>query len=76
MVGERWGSLGQLAASAASHRAAPSRAHLHAIRSRQMRQKEEQGPATNGRHGEDIEKVNYEFHRNLVICGLKALQLL
>ncbi|CAN1279650.1 CWF19-like protein 2 [Linum perenne] len=48
VVEERWGSLGQLAVSAASHRAAPSRAHLHAIRSRQMRQKEEQRPATDG----------------------------
>ncbi|CAN0904409.1 CWF19-like protein 2 [Linum grandiflorum] len=57
VVEERWGSLGQLAASAASHRAAPSRAHLHAIRSRQMRQKEEQRPATNGQHGKDIEKT-------------------
>ncbi|CAN1841169.1 CWF19-like protein 2 [Linum perenne] len=48
VVEERWGSLGQLAVSAASHRAAPSRAHLHAIRSRQMRQKEEHRPATDG----------------------------
>ncbi|CAN1279651.1 CWF19-like protein 2 [Linum perenne] len=56
VVEERWGSLGQLAVSAASHRAAPSRAHLHAIRSRQMRQKEEQRPATDGQRKQDIEK--------------------
>ncbi|CAN1841170.1 CWF19-like protein 2 [Linum perenne] len=56
VVEERWGSLGQLAVSAASHRAAPSRAHLHAIRSRQMRQKEEHRPATDGQRKQDIEK--------------------
>ncbi|CAN1841167.1 CWF19-like protein 2 [Linum perenne] len=57
VVEERWGSLGQLAVSAASHRAAPSRAHLHAIRSRQMRQKEEHRPATDGQRKQDIEKT-------------------
>ncbi|KAL9256145.1 CWF19-like protein [Drosera capensis] len=31
---ERWGSLGNLAVSVVSHNAAPSRAHLHAIKSR------------------------------------------
>ncbi|GAY46544.1 hypothetical protein CUMW_097870 [Citrus unshiu] len=31
---QRWGSLGQLAISATSHRDAPSRAHLHAIKNR------------------------------------------
>lgn len=31
---ERWGSLGDLTASLASHAAAPSRAHLRAIKSR------------------------------------------
>ncbi|MQM17189.1 hypothetical protein Taro_050157 [Colocasia esculenta] len=34
VVGERWGSLGQLAASVASNRAAHTRAHLHAIKDR------------------------------------------
>lgn len=34
VVEERWGSLGQLAVSATSHRAAPSRAHLYAIKNR------------------------------------------
>ncbi|KAA8527717.1 hypothetical protein F0562_035414 [Nyssa sinensis] len=34
VVEERWSSLGQLAVSVASHRAAPARAHLHAIKNR------------------------------------------
>ncbi|KAK3043463.1 hypothetical protein RJ639_002042, partial [Escallonia herrerae] len=34
VVEERWGSLGQLAVSVASHTAAPSHAHLHATRNR------------------------------------------
>lgn len=34
VVEERWGSLGQLAASVAARRSAPSHAHLHAIRGR------------------------------------------
>ncbi|GAV71200.1 CwfJ_C_2 domain-containing protein/CwfJ_C_1 domain-containing protein [Cephalotus follicularis] len=37
VVEERWGSLGQLALSAASGKAAPSRAHLHAINNRKKR---------------------------------------
>ncbi|GAB4850975.1 hypothetical protein Ancab_030271 [Ancistrocladus abbreviatus] len=36
VVGERWGSLGDLAVSVASHTAAPSQAHIHAIKSRKM----------------------------------------
>lgn len=35
VVEERWGSVGQLSVSLASRRAAPSRAHLHAIKNRQ-----------------------------------------
>ncbi|CAL4901977.1 unnamed protein product [Urochloa decumbens] len=34
VVGERWGSLGHLAASISASRAAPSRAHFHATRCR------------------------------------------
>ncbi|KAJ7943029.1 CWF19-like protein 2 [Quillaja saponaria] len=41
IVGERWGSLGQLTVSVASNAAAPSRAHLHAIKNRQRGQGEE-----------------------------------
>ncbi|GAB2299091.1 hypothetical protein Dimus_033162 [Dionaea muscipula] len=36
VVEERWGSLGHLAVSVASHTAAPTRAHLHAINSRKF----------------------------------------
>lgn len=39
-MGERWGSLGDLAASVATAPAAPSRAHLRAIRSRKAGQTE------------------------------------
>ncbi|CAL5440840.1 unnamed protein product [Camellia sinensis] len=42
VVGERWGSLGQLAVSVASRTAAPSRAHLHAIKNRKKGLSEEQ----------------------------------
>lgn len=42
VVEERWGSVGQLSVSLASSRAAPSRAHLHAIKSRQKGVAEEQ----------------------------------
>lgn len=34
VVGERWGSLQELATSVAGHRSAPARAHLHAIKER------------------------------------------
>ncbi|KAL4590336.1 hypothetical protein LXL04_003265 [Taraxacum kok-saghyz] len=44
VVGERWGSLGKLAVSVASHSAAPSRAHLHAIKNRQRLQTKDQKP--------------------------------
>ncbi|CBI26380.3 uncharacterized protein LOC100264750 [Vitis vinifera] len=42
VVEERWGSLGQLTVSLASHAAAPSRAHLHAIKSRKKGLTQEQ----------------------------------
>lgn len=35
MAAERWGSLSQLAVSVSSGKAAPTRAHLHAIKRRQ-----------------------------------------
>ncbi|CAI8582928.1 unnamed protein product [Vicia faba] len=44
VVGERWGSLGELTASVASEAAAPARAHLRAIKSRQRRVAEENSP--------------------------------
>ncbi|XP_071704015.1 uncharacterized protein [Rutidosis leptorrhynchoides] len=42
VVGERWGSLGNLAVSVASGSAAPSHAHLHAIKNRIRRQTRDQ----------------------------------
>ncbi|KAM5553023.1 CWF19-like protein 2 [Rosa sericea] len=47
VVEERWGSLGKLAASVGSNKAAPSRAHLHAIQSRKKGVSEEQQPGSN-----------------------------
>ncbi|KAK2458581.1 zinc finger CCCH domain-containing protein [Trifolium repens] len=44
VVGERWGSLGELTASVASKAAAPARAHLRAIKSRQRGVTEENSP--------------------------------
>ncbi|KAK7290084.1 hypothetical protein RIF29_04255 [Crotalaria pallida] len=44
VVEERWGSLGELTASVASNAAAPSRAHLHAIKNRQRGLTEENLP--------------------------------
>ncbi|XP_061365869.1 uncharacterized protein LOC133309144 [Gastrolobium bilobum] len=44
VVQERWGSLGELTASVASHAAAPARAHLRAIKSRQRGTTEENSP--------------------------------
>lgn len=41
MVEERWGSLGQLAVSVASRTAAPSHAHLNAIKHRKRGPMEE-----------------------------------
>ncbi|XP_058105568.1 uncharacterized protein LOC131249019 isoform X2 [Magnolia sinica] len=45
VVGERWGSLGNLAVSAASRSAAHAHAHLHAIRDRKRGPIEKQGVA-------------------------------
>lgn len=41
---ERWGSIGELTASVASQAAAPARAHLRAIKSRQRVMAEENLP--------------------------------
>jgi hypothetical protein len=43
-VEERWGSIGELTASVASQAAAPARAHLRAIKSRQRVMAEENLP--------------------------------
>uniref|UniRef100_A0A6N2MSN5 Cwf19-like C-terminal domain-containing protein n=1 Tax=Salix viminalis TaxID=40686 RepID=A0A6N2MSN5_SALVM len=56
IVEERWDSLGQLAVSAASRVAAPSRAHLMQIKNRKKGLTKEQDAMTDGHSGRDIEK--------------------
>ncbi|KAI3523996.1 hypothetical protein L1887_02571 [Cichorium endivia] len=50
VVGERWGSLGKLAVSVASNSAAPSHAHLHAIKNRQRLQNKDQKTVPNAQN--------------------------
>ncbi|CAL5395320.1 unnamed protein product [Camellia sinensis] len=54
VVGERWGSLGQLAVSVASRTAAPSRAHLRAIKNRKKGLSEEQQTTVDDRNEKNI----------------------
>ncbi|GKU85820.1 hypothetical protein SLEP1_g439 [Rubroshorea leprosula] len=56
VVEERWGSLGKLAVSAASHRAAPFRAHLHAIKNRKQGQADENQMDESKQHERYTEK--------------------
>ncbi|KAK3190252.1 hypothetical protein Dsin_029813 [Dipteronia sinensis] len=56
VVEERWGSLGQLAVSAASHTAAPSRAHLHAIKNRKRGHTEEHQMVSDNKKEKDYGK--------------------
>ncbi|CAL5392560.1 unnamed protein product [Camellia sinensis] len=56
VVGERWGSLGQLAVSVASRTAAPSRAHLHAIKNRKKGLSEEQQTTVDNQNEKVTEK--------------------
>ncbi|XP_028107581.1 CWF19-like protein 2 isoform X2 [Camellia sinensis] len=56
VVGERWGSLGQLAVSVASRTAAPSRAHLHAIKNRKKGLSEEQQTTVHNQNEKVTEK--------------------
>ncbi|XP_065882007.1 uncharacterized protein [Euphorbia lathyris] len=56
VVEERWGSLGQLAVSAASHTAAPARAHLHAINNRKRGQLEGQEGGADGQSERNVKK--------------------
>ncbi|KAF7827697.1 CWF19-like protein 2 isoform X1 [Senna tora] len=58
IVEERWGSLGDLTASVASHAAAPSRAHLHAIKGRKRGLTEEHSPDSDS-HGKKDSKRDY-----------------
>lgn len=56
-MGERWGSLGELTASVASHAAAPARAHLRAIKSRQRGITDENSPDSDKRGRRDSKRV-------------------
>ncbi|KAL2324205.1 hypothetical protein Fmac_023263 [Flemingia macrophylla] len=58
VVEERWGSVGDLTVSVASHTAAPARAHLHAIRNRQRGVNEENSPDSD-KHGRRDFKRDY-----------------
>lgn len=64
VVAERWGSLGHLAVSAASHRAAPSRAHLDSIRNRKRGLMEEQQTAGQDEEDGHTKKGDYQNKRN------------
>lgn len=57
VVEERWGSLGQLTVSVASQRAAPSHAHLHAIKSRKKEITDDDQAGLETQSAKDIEKV-------------------
>ncbi|GMY24463.1 CWF19-like protein 2 isoform X2 [Fagus crenata] len=56
VVEERWGSVGQLAVSVASRKAAPSRAHLHAIKDRKRGLTEERQTGSDNQSERDIKK--------------------
>ncbi|XP_030510272.1 uncharacterized protein LOC115725011 isoform X1 [Cannabis sativa] len=68
VVEERWGSLGQLAVSVASHKAAPSRAHLHAIKSRQRGHADESNTDSENRPEKDTEmKPNRDYLKDVSV---------
>lgn len=70
VVAERWGSLGHLAVSAASHRAAPSRAHLDSIRNRRRGVMEEQQTAGQNEEDGNTKKVSaINEERNCFSCS-------
>ncbi|PWA70446.1 cwfJ-like family protein [Artemisia annua] len=56
VVKERWGSLGKLAVSVASNSAAPSHAHLHAIKNRIRQQNRDQPGGQNETERDDSQK--------------------
>ncbi|CAI9769356.1 unnamed protein product [Fraxinus pennsylvanica] len=56
VVEERWGSMGQFAASVASHRVAPTHAHLHATRNRKKELIEEERTVVNNENNNSAEK--------------------
>ncbi|XP_008391166.3 uncharacterized protein [Malus domestica] len=70
VVGERWGSLGELTVSVASNKAAQSRAHLHAIKSRQKGLSEEHQPDSSNQSDMDNKKDTSRHYLKDVSCGL------
>ncbi|KAI4357684.1 hypothetical protein L6164_001618 [Bauhinia variegata] len=56
VVEERWGSLGELTVSLASREAAPSRAHLRAIKGRKRGLTEENSPDLDDQTGKDSKR--------------------
>ncbi|XP_022851473.1 CWF19-like protein 2 [Olea europaea var. sylvestris] len=56
VVEERWGSMGQFAASVASRTVAPTHAHLHAIRNRKKELIEEERAIINNENNSSVEK--------------------
>lgn len=65
-MAERWGSLGELTASVASHAAAPARAHLRAIKSRQRGATEENSPDTDKHSRRDYKRVTLRTDKELL----------
>ncbi|KAK1310857.1 hypothetical protein QJS10_CPA08g00175 [Acorus calamus] len=68
VVEERWGSLGELAASVASRRAAPTHAHLHAIKDRKRgvaEKSERNGRDQTERFTEEVGSGKREYLQNL-----------
>lgn len=57
VVEERWGSLGELTVSVASRTAAPSHAHLHAIKDRRRGLTEERSTGSDKESQMDVKKV-------------------
>lgn len=57
VVEERWGCLGQLTASVTSEKAAPSHAHLHAIKNRKRDTTEGHQAGSEAQSEKDVEKV-------------------
>ncbi|XP_042380872.1 CWF19-like protein 2 isoform X2 [Zingiber officinale] len=62
VVEERWGSLGQLTASVAASRAAPSHAHLHAIRDRRKGPSEFPESVLSDRTTRSIQQIHGEYN--------------
>nr|XP_027090161.1 CWF19-like protein 2 [Coffea arabica] len=67
VVEDRWGSLGELAVSVASHRVAPNHAHLHAIKSRRRGLKDGEQTDADRDKGIFIEKDGSSCHANMRI---------